>query len=145
MSDDQAARTARTVAKSEALGRWHETVAEMLYAAGEQTAPIEGGQMPDWLEIPAIIERGRADKAKKADREAAQWTLSIRIEYLEIARTLRDLDAANALKLAAMLIQVAGERHADTEMDLWRKVERAASYEPGSLTGKAGVKQRVFL
>jgi hypothetical protein len=65
--------------------------------------------------------------------------------YRQMAEKLRNLDPAAALKLATMLIDAAAEHQTDIERQMWGKVERAAGYEPGSLTGKLGVKQRVFL
>jgi hypothetical protein len=95
-------KTARLIARSNALGCWLEEVAAIIHEAGEE------------------------------------W-------HVEVADKLRNLEPAAALRLAVLLVQMAGERQTETERQLWRKVERAAGYEPGSLTGKPGVKQKVFL
>lgn len=126
--DDQNARTARLIAKSEALGRWYEAVGEMLYDASDRA----DGVLPDWSELPDLIRSGECDS-------------SLRQVHIEAAGALRRLDPPVALRLAGMLTELAGARYAEIETDLWRKVERAAGYEAGSLTGKPGVKRRVFL
>ena len=128
MNDDQSARTARLIAKSEALRRWYETVAKMLYDASDRA----DGVLPDWSELPDLIRSGECDS-------------SLHQAHIKAAEALHRLDPPVALRLAGMLAELAGARYAEIEMDLWRKVERAAGYEAGSLTGKAGVKQRVFL
>ena len=123
---------ARLKAKAEARAAIVNDIARILWENGEMLAGTEGGAMPSWEEIVAGKDRKDACFA---------WFLG----HARGAELLLSLDARDALTLAKHLIDSAMRLQEALEMDLWRKIERAKGFEPGSLTNAPGVRQRVAL
>jgi len=130
---------ARLKAKAEARAAIVNDIARILWENGEMLAGTEGGAMPSWEEIVA----GKNDPSADQDRKDAcfAWFLG----HARGAELLLSLDARDALTLAKHLIDSAMRLQEALEMDLWRKIERAKGFEPGSLTNAPGVRQRVAL
>jgi hypothetical protein len=131
----------RLQAKSDELSRVRDQIAQMLYESGEMLAQTEGGSMPSWDEIAEGC--GPDDAALVDESQDACW--QIRLDHLHRADNILALDGASCLTLATILIDQAAKQHADMEKQLWGKVERAAGFERGSLTGAPGVAPKVFL
>ena len=111
-------------------------IARILWENGEMLADCEDGSLPTWEGLLAHLQVGGADY----DACFGYWR-----DHTNRAQALLDLDAKSTMLLGQMLIESARHKFEEAELDLWRKVERAKGFEPGSLTGKPGVKQRVAL
>lgn len=103
------------------------------------------GSPPSWDELTAERESPLAADATDHDREWHDAYTAYWHDMWNRAEALLSLDTDQSMALAKLMLDQAERQRKDTEMDLWRKVERAAGYEPGSLTGKPGVTPRVFL
>ena len=129
----------RLQAKSEARAKIVDEIARVLWENGEMLAQTEGGAMPSWKEV---LASRTADGISQEFKEAC-W--SWWVNHTHSAEALLSVDASGAMTIAKHLMDSAARQQRDETLALWGKVERAAGYEPGSLTGKEGVKQRVFL
>ena len=105
-------------------------VAELLWESIDINGDWEG-RPPSWKEITDRRDEGDLGHYYSATMRNAEYLLS--------------LTAEPAIALAKLLLDHALRFQQQVDLDLWRKIERAANYEPGSLTNKPGVKQRVFL
>jgi hypothetical protein len=116
-------------------------IARILYENGEMLADTEGGAMPGWDEVVAELRAAAA----AATSEYHDMCVHCWLSHTHQADALLRIDAAGSLTLATLLIGNAQKLHTSIEMDLWHKIERAKGFEPGSLTGAPGVKQRSAL
>lgn len=114
-------------------------IARMLWESGEALADTEGGSMPTWDQIREAVET-RIGDADFVNACFGWW-----LDHKHKAEAILALDAAQSLTLATFLIENAKRYQERTELDLWRKIERAKGFEAGSLTGAPGVKQKVAL
>lgn len=128
----------RLQAKSEARAAIVDQIARMLWESGEMLAETEGGSLPSWGEITDARRSGSEDEFTSA---CWSWWL----DHAHKAEAILALDARQSLALAKILIDSAAVQQTQMELDLWRKIERAKGFEPGSLTGAPGVKQQVAL
>lgn len=129
--------TERLKAKTAARAAIVNDIARILWENGEALADTEDGSMPTWDEVVA----GRGSVNLKFKDACWSWFLN----HSRQADALLALSSADALTLAKHLIDSAARAQEATELDLWRKIERAKGFEPGSLTGAPGVAQRVAL
>lgn len=114
-------------------------VARMLWESGEMLADTEGGAMPSWGVVCANLNGSGGDE--DFTQACCDWYLN----HTHKAEAILALDAKQSLALANILVASAQRQYDQLELDLWRKVERAKGFEPGSLTGAPGVKQQVAL
>lgn len=131
----------RIKARAEAHAALVNEIAKMLWENGEMLADTEGGPMPTWEEVAHQVSNPFEGDGSEFYNSCCTWWA----DHCQQARALLRLDARASLKLGQILIQSAGEKFEQADMDMWRKLERAKGFEPGSLTGKPGVQQRVAL
>ena len=131
----------RLRARAAAHAELVDTVARILWENGEMLADTEGGSMPTWQELAHLRAHPEQCESAAAHGAFSEWWLS----HTRKAQALLDLDARSSLQLGQILITHAGTKFEQLELDLWRKIERAKGFEPGSLTGAPGVRQQVAL
>lgn len=127
------------------IERVTDEIAAILWRSGPQSSDWEDGAPPSWEEIIAGRARKFGDDATEAGRELNDAYTGYWLDTWHKAEALQALDAREAIALAQILMAIVAQRHEQMEIDLWHKVERAAGYEPGSLTNVPGVRQRIFL
>lgn len=125
-------------AESIARGAVVDSISRILWESGEMTAQWEGeGGPPTWDDI---LEARSDVNHEHHDAFSCYW-----LQETQRAEHLMDLDAPQAMTLAMILLDNAKAGYKRADLDMWRKVERAAGFEKGSLTGAPGVPQRIFL
>lgn len=129
----------RLEAKAAERAKVTNEIARMLWESGPQSSDWEGSAPPSWDDITAG-RQGAFEEQELNDAYTGYW-----LDTWHKAEALQALDADQSMALAKIMLDQADQRRKEMEIDLWRKIERAAGYEEGSLTGKPGVKQRVFL
>lgn len=136
----------RLQAKQAERDKITDRIARMLWESGPMTDQWDGdGAPPDW---DAITTERAAPAPDKSDEDACERHdafVSYWLDTWHRAEAIQGLDADQSMELARILLAQADRQRKDMELDLWRKIERAAGYERGSLTGEPGVPQRVFI
>lgn len=128
----------RLEAKAAERAKIVDLIARMLWESGPQSSDWEGGAPPSWDDI--------TDGRRGAlDQELNDAYAGYHLDTWHKAEALLALEHRQCFAVAQILIAEGQRKQEELELQLWRKVERAAGFEPGSLTGKPGVKQRVFL
>lgn len=135
---DQIEVMERLIAKAEARAVIVNDIARMLWENGEMLAVTEDGPMPGWDDLDAL----RRDNDASQERRSACWSWFL--SHIRCAEALLTMSAPDSLALAKHLIDSATRTQA-MELDLWREIERAKGFEPGSLTGALGVSRKAAL
>ena len=139
-------RVERLRAKAAERAKVTDQIARMLWESGPMTAAWEGdGASPTWDEITEWRFTDLPDNAHPEHRKIHEAHTGYWLDTWHKAEALQALDADQSMTLARIMLDQAQRQQKDLELQLWRKVERATGYEPGSLTGQPGVKQRVFI
>lgn len=122
---------------AEAHARVVDAVSRILWEGGEMLGDWEDGPAPTWDDVVD----GRSDPTHPSHDALAAYWMDTTIK----ANALLQLDAKQSMTLAMILTEQAKAKYERLEVDLWRKIERAKGFEPGSLTGAPGVPQRIAL
>lgn len=129
----------RMEAKARARALIVNQIAEMLWESGPQSSDWDGGCPPSWGDITEG-RQGKLETSEINEAYSDYWR-----DTWRAAEAILALDHKQCFVLAALMVDEGRRKTDQLEIDLWHKIERAAGYELGSLTGKEGVKQRIFI